>query len=248
MSSIYPSELDLNSSTIIQDALDPVSLAQLNDVLFDFRSISPVQFERLLLGGFESPLRKQSSGPILKLYGSARCCSTARVAVVLHEKRIGYELHPLHSADGDTQPRIDDNGIILYGCRNICQYLATRYGERAKFTEIQSFEPLARNALYETLIKQQQCFLPSDAIGSSALQELSNNMDVYESILSRQKYLAGGEISLVDLYHLPYGEMLCTVGIDLLTTKGQNLSRWWTDISSRSSWLTIKNGVPSKGP
>ncbi|KAJ3932768.1 MAG: glutathione transferase [Lentinula lateritia] len=221
---------------------------------------------------------------MLKLYGSSRCCSTARIAVVLHEKQIGYELHPLHPTNSDAQPHIvclngffsisthelfdqqDDNGILLHGCRNICQYLATRYPERgtklipdssdtqatelfgqAKYAENQSFEPFAKNALYETIMKRQQGFLPSDAIGGSALQELSNNIEGYESILGCRKYLAGNEISLVDLYHLPYGEMLCNVGIDVLLTKGPNVSRWWADISSRPSWLTIRNGVPSKG-
>ncbi|KAJ3996059.1 glutathione S-transferase [Lentinula boryana] len=247
-------------------ALDPVSLTQLNDALFDFRSVSPVQC--LIGSGFGS---LPQDHPILRLYGSSRCCSTARIAVVLHEKQIGYELYALQPSDSDAQPHIvcvfvDDGGIILHGCRNVCQYLATRYpnqGTRlipdsndtrstelfgqAKFTESQSFEPLARNALYETLMKQQQGFVPTDAIGSSALQELSNLADGYEFILSRQKYLAGDDISLVDLYHLPYGEMLCSVEIDVLMTKSPNVSRWWADISSRPSWLAIRDGVPSKG-
>ncbi|KAJ3745682.1 glutathione S-transferase [Lentinula detonsa] len=242
-------------------ALDPVSLTQLNDALFDFRSVSPVQC--LVGSGFGSLPQDR---PILRLYGSSRCCSTARIAVVLHEKQIGYELYPLQHSDSDAQPHIDDGGIILHGCRNVCQYLATRYPDQgtrlipdsndtrstelfgqAKFTESQSFEPLARNALYETLMKRQQGFVPTDAIGSSALQELSNIADGYEFILSRQKYLAGNDISLVDLYHLPYGEMLCSVEIDVLLTKSPNVSRWWADISSRPSWLAIRDGVPSKG-
>ncbi|KAJ3790357.1 glutathione S-transferase [Lentinula aff. detonsa] len=256
-------------------ALDPVSLTQLNDALFDFRSVSPVQC--LVGSGFGSLPQDR---PILRLYGSSRCCSTARIAVVLHEKQIGYELYPLQPtayrmclrhlpiSTYTYQPpdHQDDGGIILHGCRNVCQYLATRYPDQgtrlipdsndtrstelfgqAKFTESQSFEPLARNALYETLMKRQQGFVPTDAIGSSALQELSNIADGYEFILSRQKYLAGNDISLVDLYHLPYGEMLCSVEIDVLLTKSPNVSRWWADISSRPSWLAIRDGVPSKG-
>ncbi|KAF8826067.1 hypothetical protein HHX47_DHR6000770 [Lentinula edodes] len=191
ISTLYTSELDLNLSTMIHDALTSASLAQLNDALFDFRTISPVQCENLLLDNFELPLQEQCSGSMLKLYGSSRCCSTARIAVVLHEKQIGYELHPLHPTNSDAQPHIvclngffsisthelfdqqDDNGIILYGCRNICQYLATRYPEQgtklipdstdtqatelfgqAKYAENQSFEPCAKNALYETIMKR----------------------------------------------------------------------------------------------
>ncbi|KAJ3709655.1 hypothetical protein C8R42DRAFT_532206, partial [Lentinula raphanica] len=131
---------------------------------------------------------------VVKLYGSPRCCSTARIATVLYEKQIKYELYPLHATDSDAQPYIvsynrrlcvpnsithgsftlqADDGVILHGCRNVCQYIATRYPDRgtkltsnsddtsamemfeqAKLTEIQSFEPLAKNALYETLMQR----------------------------------------------------------------------------------------------
>ncbi|KAJ3775930.1 glutathione S-transferase [Lentinula raphanica] len=235
----------------------------LNDALFDFQSLAPGQC--LVGSGFETPPQEELHTHVVKLYGSPRCCSTARIATVLYEKQIKYELYPLHATDSDAQPYIADDGVILHGCRNVCQYIATRYPDRgtkltsnsddtsamemfeqAKLTEIQSFEPLAKNALYETLMQRQHGLLPSDAVRGYALQELSNVIEGYESILSHQKYLAGEEISLVDLYHLPYGEMLSNVGIDLLLTKGPNVNRWWKDISSRPSWLAIRNGVPSK--
>ncbi|KAE9406213.1 glutathione S-transferase [Gymnopus androsaceus JB14] len=219
--------------------------------ILDFRPFSP-QY-----GSSFNSLEGYSSGHVLKLYGFSRCCSTARVAVVLHEKQIAYELNPTNVAS-DAQPYIDDNGIILHGCRNICEYIATRYAERGtklipdlndtRVTGLSgNFDTFARKALYETVIQRQEGLLPSEMFTSSAVQEFSDYMSVYESILSHRKYLAGNEITLVDLYHLPYGEMLCNAGVDVLFAKGPNVSRWWTDISTRPSWLAIRNGVPLKG-
>lgn len=76
-------------------------LAQLNDVDVppDFGPFSP-QY-----GSSFNSLEGYSSGHVLKLYGFSRCCSTARVAVVLHEKQIAYELNPTNVAS-DAQPYI----------------------------------------------------------------------------------------------------------------------------------------------
>ncbi|KIK60435.1 hypothetical protein GYMLUDRAFT_43750 [Collybiopsis luxurians FD-317 M1] len=79
------------------------------------------------------------------------------------------------------------------------------------------------------------------------MQGLLDALNGYEETLSRQNYLAGNEITLVDLYHLPYGEMLSNSRINVMFTIGPNVSRWWTEISSRPAWLAIKNGIPLQG-
>lgn len=108
---------------------------------------------------------------------------------MLHEKQIAFELEPPQSTSTEAQPYIvchlspcfckpinadlgpqDDNGIILHGCRNICQYLVTRYAERGAklipelsdisaagqvaFAESRNFETSASKVLYETVIKR----------------------------------------------------------------------------------------------
>ena len=52
------------------------------------------------------------------------------------------------------------------------------------------------------------------------------------------------EITLADLYHLPYASMLPFTGSDILDRK-PNVARWYKDISSRPSWLAVKDGVKS---
>jgi hypothetical protein len=49
----------------------------------------------------------------------------------------------------------------------------------------------------------------------------------YEVLLSKTKYLAGDSLTLADLFHLPYGTMLGSAGVDFLTDGTfPNVSRW----------------------
>jgi len=64
---------------------------------------------------------------------------------------------------------------------------------------------------------------------------LNGKLDVYDNILSKQKYLAGEEITLVDFYHLPLGHGLKKFGYNVMESK-PNVARWFKDVSSRDSW------------
>ena len=55
---------------------------------------------------------------------------------------------------------------------------------------------------------------------------LSAKLDVYEQILSKQKYLAGDELTLADIFHLPYGTRLYTVGHGDLIDKRPNVKKY----------------------
>jgi glutathione S-transferase len=45
---------------------------------------------------------------------------------------------------------------------------------------------------------------------------LEGKLAGYEKILSKHKYLAGDEVTLADLAHLPYGTLLAPQGIKFL--------------------------------
>ncbi len=74
------------------------------------------------------------------------------------------------------------------------------------------------------------------------------------------------EVTLADLFHIPYGSSLPLTGVDPLDNKNRpNVARfvvlfynfkfkilnffqwlrWWKDISSRPSWEAVKDGVTS---
>lgn len=45
---------------------------------------------------------------------------------------------------------------------------------------------------------------------------LEQKLDVYERILSKQKYLAGDEFTLADLFHVPWGVRLPAAGVNAI--------------------------------
>jgi glutathione S-transferase len=54
---------------------------------------------------------------------------------------------------------------------------------------------------------------------------------------------------LADVFYLPYGEMVTNLGYDFLNSeqKWPNVARWWRDVSTRDSWTTVKDGIPTEG-
>ena len=71
----------------------------------------------------------------------------------------------------------------------------------------------------------------------NSLNELGKRLDVYDQILSKQKYVAGDvssfrypilkqtfinssqQITLADFYHIPYGELLAVAGSNIMETR-----------------------------
>lgn len=92
---------------------------------------------------------------------------------------------------------------------------------------------------------------------------LQKKLDAYDKILGKRKYLAGDvivlsltlwsflltistalqHVTLADLFHLSFGELLINVlKIDILSTR-PNLAKWWNDISTRESWKVVNDSA-----
>ncbi|EEB98364.1 hypothetical protein MPER_02138, partial [Moniliophthora perniciosa FA553] len=144
----------------------------------------------------------------------------------------------------------DDDGFILYESRAICRYLSAKYAdkgpkltpdvsdlkayalyEQAASVESFSFDTFASNAVYENVFKKYRGGVPDPQIFNSQIEALDAKLKVYETILEKQKYLAGNEITLADLFHLPYGSMLSVAGSDIMSKQGPNVTRWWNDLT-----------------
>jgi glutathione S-transferase len=211
---------------------------------------------------------------VLKLYGYPISAGTLRVATVLHEKKVPFELIPIDLFKREQKspefvknqpfgqvPYIDDDGFILYESRAICYYIAAKYpdtGDRlipadlkahARFqqaasVELAHFTQYAEKAVAEMIFKPMRGMTSDKATFDQLIADLSTRLDVYDQILSKQKYLAGDEITLADLYHLPGAHMLPKTGSNIMEEK-PNVARWYKDISSRPSWQAVKDGFTS---
>ncbi|KAI0725085.1 glutathione transferase [Fomitopsis betulina] len=159
----------------------------------------------------------------------------------------------------------EDDGFRLFESRAIGRYIALRYAgqgnavmpnpadarayalfEQAASIELSNFDPFASQIAFERVFKGNKGLGPADEGRVQSLTtQLLAKLDAYEVILSKQKYLAGGEITIADLFHLTYGSMLAPLGINALedASKRPNVARWWKDITSRPSWAAVKDGA-----
>ncbi|KAK0469403.1 glutathione S-transferase [Desarmillaria tabescens] len=175
-----------------------------------------------------------------------------------HKTPSYLEKHPF-----GVVPYIDDDGFILYESRAISRYIALKYEsqgtkliptddlkkialfEQAASVEQSSFDPYVTTVGMEKIIKPRLKGIPAnEAAVEDALTSLSAKLDAYDVILSKQKYLAGDDVTLADLFHIPWGVLLVVAGSDIMESK-PNVARWWKDITSRLSWAAVKDGVNS---
>jgi len=212
---------------------------------------------------------------VLKLYGSATSTCSQRVATVLHEKNVPFQLIIVDLSKAEHKkpeylekqpfgqiPYIDDDGFILYESRAISRYIATKYGEQgnklipaglkewalyeqAASNELSNFDPFVSGVAYEKLWKVYGGGQTDEALVKKHIDTLNIKLDAYEKILSKQKYLGGNELTLADLYHLPYGSKLYTVGYGSLIDSRPHVKKWWDEITSRPSWQAVKDGIKS---
>ncbi|KAK7063748.1 glutathione S-transferase [Favolaschia claudopus] len=159
-------------------------------------------------------------------------------------------------------PYIDDDGFILYESRAICRYIAAKHPhpnleliptdpiknalfEQAASVEYANFDSLASPIIREVWRKQ--------IVGLEVIREavkpqiaaLESKLDIYETILSKQRYLAGEKLTLVDLFHLPRAPILENHAGTNIMTRRPHVSRWFKELISRPSWIAFEDGVKS---
>ncbi|KAF5350518.1 hypothetical protein D9756_008530 [Leucocoprinus leucothites] len=210
---------------------------------------------------------------VLKFYGYTHSTAAKIVAMVLREKQIPYEYIPIDLGTRENRaseylalqpfgqvPTIDDDGFILYESRAIARYLVENYPGQG--TELIPSDPKKRALFDQAASVEAFCFdhyvnpiileglLPkirgqpyNEERIKQLADDLSKRLDVYDQILSKQKYIAGDELTLADLYHLPGGSLLPLVGINVIQEK-PNVARWFNEISNLDSWKKVKDGLP----
>lgn len=216
---------------------------------------------------------------VLKLHTMPWSAGGRRVALLLHEKKVPYELvEPDWAAQEHKSeqwkekqpfgqvPYIDDDGFILFESRAIARYIATKYAssgtallpddtsdpqamaliDQGISAELSNFEPYVAGLVVEKLIKPLRGAEPDQAAVAKHEATLTEKMDGFELMLSKRKYMAGDSLTFVDLIFCPYGNALTKMGYDHLTneSKHPNLARWWKEISTRETWLAVKDTVP----
>ncbi|OJT08577.1 Glutathione S-transferase [Trametes pubescens] len=136
--------------------------------------------------------------------------------------------------------------------------------EQAASIEVSNFDPSAAGLAFENIFKVYVftlfravvsgrfdadrdggvCRMHGGKTDPATVERLKTTLEAklaaYDVILGKTKFLAGDEVTLADLFHLPYGALLEKQGIDFLVSgKFPNVTRWWTEITSRPSWKKV---------
>ncbi|OJJ42817.1 hypothetical protein ASPZODRAFT_20095 [Penicilliopsis zonata CBS 506.65] len=204
----------------------------------------------------------------MKLYCFPFSTCTQRVRTILTELGLNAELITVDLIKGAHKeeeylanfhpfgkvPVLVDGEIQIFESRAICQYLATKHGsslspsemkryaayQQALSIEQSYFDPPAHTIAFEMVIKpRKKLGEPDMALVQRSLSQLDLALQGYERLLSRQTYLAGGEVTLADLYHLPYGVAIEPLGYTALLDKYPAVKAWWGRLKERESWIVI---------
>lgn len=79
--------------------------------------------------------------------------------------------------------------------------------------------------------------LPDEARVAQAEKDLDTVLAVYDKILAKQKYLAGDELTLADLFHLPNGAALKAGKWKEVFDKYPNADKWFKGLQERETWV-----------
>ncbi|KAJ7265760.1 glutathione S-transferase [Mycena rebaudengoi] len=210
---------------------------------------------------------------ILKLYGLPQAPGTRRVATVLHELKVPFELVEVNLMVGEHKspaylekhpfgqiPYIDDDGFILYETRAICRYMVAKHPEsglipqdpkanaifeQAAAAEVANFYPSASALVLETILKMIMSGSKGDpAVIDANMAVLDKKLDGFDAILSKQRYLAGDALTLADLFFIPCAPLLAVGGSNIMTSK-PNVARWYKELTARPSCIAYSDGVKS---
>ncbi|TPX71152.1 hypothetical protein SpCBS45565_g01189 [Spizellomyces sp. 'palustris'] len=205
----------------------------------------------------------------IKIHGAAFSTCTQRVAVVLREKNIPFEIVPVNVAAGQHKgeeflklqpfgqiPVLEDDGFFLFESRAIGRYIESKYKsqgtslapadlkgaavvEQWASVEVANFDPNASGIVAELLFKKLFNRGEPDLERVKQLRaKLDATLDVYDKVLAKQPYLTGQQVSLADLFHLPYGTKLFDASVqhgDAITSR-PNVKAWWERLTSRTTW------------
>ncbi|KAK2739978.1 hypothetical protein FQN57_006297 [Myotisia sp. PD_48] len=209
----------------------------------------------------------------LKVYGSVYSTNTQRVVLVLNLKKIPFEYIEVDLSKGEHKaeefmkqqpfgavPYIDDDGFVLFESRAICNYIETKYPNQgptliptdlkanARYNqglsiEVTSFEAYAAPLLYEKLFKTYEGLPADEHLVETYERKLTRTLDVYEKILSKQKYLGGDQLTLADLYHLPILSLFPAISFNAVNER-LAVAQWAQTLLDTPEWKAILSDGP----
>ncbi|KAG9042340.1 hypothetical protein FS837_010973 [Tulasnella sp. UAMH 9824] len=172
-------------------------------------------------------------------------------SVAEHKSEAHLKLQPF----GQIPILIDEDGFTLFESRAITRYIAAKYVdqgtkllpdpsdikavalfEQAASIEQSNFDPYAFGIAVEKVFNPMKGIPTDEKRLKSLIDSLNDKLDGYERILSKQKYLAGDELTIADLWHIPYAEMSAQFAPEVYEAH-PNVNAWYKALKERPSWI-----------
>ncbi|KAJ3558436.1 hypothetical protein NP233_g11508 [Leucocoprinus birnbaumii] len=176
---------------------------------------------------------------------------------------VNVELPQGKQKDADYVARVNPHGLVpafedvdgftLFESRAIARYLDEAYPNQglqffpkelkararvdaAMYAEAFQHFNYGGNMVFEILNKRFFNWPTNEEDVAYRKQKLFETYDVFETILSKQKYIAGNEFTVADLAHIPVSYRLThEAGLDFKTGR-PNVARWLDELWARDSW------------
>ncbi|KAJ7189189.1 glutathione S-transferase [Mycena filopes] len=155
---------------------------------------------------------------ILKLYGASYATTAHRVAIVLHELKIPFELVEVDIMKGEQRkpehlarqpfghvPYIDDDGFILYESRAICRSLAAKHESALLPTELEARAVVEQAASVE--LAEYDPYAAPAGLAFFKRTRFGIPLDQAHTL------------TLVDFFHLPSAPLVASGGSDIMTRR-----------------------------
>ncbi|CAL4959574.1 unnamed protein product [Urochloa decumbens] len=211
-----------------------------------------------------------------KLYGMPLSPNVVRVATVLNEKGLDFEIVPVDLRTGAHKqpefialnpfgqiPALEDGDDVLYESRAINRYIASKYKSEGTallpeaasaklevWLEVEShhFYPNVSPLVFQLLIRPMMGGAPDPVVVDKHAHQLAKVLDVYEDHLAKNKYLAGDEFSLADANHMSYLFCLTKTPKAGLVDDRPHVKAWWEGIAARPAFKKTVAAIPLPPP
>ena len=77
---------------------------------------------------------------------------------------------------------------------------------------------------------------PDEALVEKKRAKLVECLDYYESLLKKQSFLAGQEITLVDYFAAVWVPLMSKLGLEGLIAERPHFGKWWETVQERKAW------------
>ncbi|WP_406857121.1 glutathione S-transferase family protein [Alsobacter sp. KACC 23698] len=199
------------------------------------------------------------------IYGPDYSTYVRTVRLCFEEKGAPYELAPVHILGGEAQdpaylrkhpfakvPAFQHDGLELYETDAIARYVdavfpgkalqpadakaAARMNQAVSIVNSYAYGAIVGKLAWQRLIVPMMGGAADESVIEASKPMVSRCLSEFERIRGNDRYLAGSEITLADLFLAPiFAYFVMTPEAADLLADHPGLQHWWSEISARPS-------------